>query len=577
MSVADYLSAPRDFTLRSRWSIDVPSTDLCTFIFGTPTAPLSRTPVYHAAESPTTHNLSLHSYRRLVQKLANGLRSAGLAPGQRVLVFSANNVFYPSLYLGIVAAGGIFTGANPGYTTRELAFQLKDSGAVFLFADRTILGTAVEAAEQVGLDRGRVFVFDDGLLLGDVPGGSGVDRWVSDAGDAGNSYGVRHWSEVVSASSDFSWAAFTTEEEAHTTAAINYSSGTTGVPKGVEITHRNLIANALQVIHLNHLSPEIRKLGSTQIGMLPMYHAYGQTYYVMIFPALGTKLYILPRFDFVRLLAYIQQYRVTSISGVPPIMVALAKHPQVENFDLSSIRALGSGAAPLGKDVAREVESRFHRRFGTSLRVRQGWGMTEATCSVMGHHPEDFVPDEGSVGELLANCEAKVVDPDNHAISFPASVPGELLIRAPNVCKGYFNNPAATAEVFTRDGWLKTGDIAYYSPQGKFYIVDRRKELIKVKGHQVAPAELEGVLLDHPRIVDAAVVGVATPDGEERPTAYVVKNAQLTEHEVVVWIEERCARHKWITGGVRFVESIPKNPSGKILRREVRSDWCCWG
>lgn len=224
-SVSDFLTARSTYSLRSRWSLDIPVTDLCSYLFTSPTAELSRTPIYLAAEKPETHNLSLHSHRRLVKKIARGLRDAGLLPGQRVLAFSANNVFYPSLYLAILAAGGVFTGANPIYTTRELAFQLKDSGASFCIASAASIKTAVDAADIIGLDRRKVYVFDDGLLLGDVDGGTGVDRWTSDAGEPGKLYGVRHWSELVSDSDDFHWKPLQTMGDVQQTAAINYSSG----------------------------------------------------------------------------------------------------------------------------------------------------------------------------------------------------------------------------------------------------------------------------------------------------------------------------------------------------------------
>ncbi|KAF8251468.1 acetyl-CoA synthetase-like protein [Wilcoxina mikolae CBS 423.85] len=572
-SASEYLAAAPSYVIRSRWSCPISTTDLCSYIFTSSTCELSRDPIYIDAEKPETHNISLHAYRRLVKKIAQGLRECGLLPGQRVLVYSGNNVFYPSLYLGIIAAGGIFTGANPTYTIRELAYQLKDSGASFLISSQDSLKIGVEAADMVGLTRDRIFVFDDGLLLGDVQGGSGVDRWIKGAGDARKKYGVRHWSALMSPSDNFQWKVFRTEEETHQTAAINYSSGTTGVPKGVEITHRNFIANAAQVIHTSRLSSEFQILmhDNRQLGMLPMYHAYGQTFYVMLAPALKMKLYMVPKFNFLEFLQYTEKYKLTSFSGVPPIIVALAKSPDVAKFNLSSLRKISSGAAPLSKDIMKEVESKFLREYGKDIKIKQGWGMTEATCSVLGHHPEDKEDDGGSVGELGPNSEAKIVDTENSSIELPANQPGELYIRAPNVCKGYYNNPKATAETLSPDGWLKTGDIAYYSPQGKFYIVDRKKELIKVKGNQVAPAELESVLLENPKIADAAVIGIPN-SGDERPRAYVVPlpDSGLTAEDVTKWVEERCTRYKWITGGVMFLNEIPKNPSGKILRRALR-------
>ena len=224
-SVSAYLNAPSGFTMRSRWSCDIPITDLCTYLFTSPTAPLSRTPVFLCADKPETHNPSMHTYRSLVQRIARGLRAAGLQPGQRVLVFSPNTVFYPALYLGILAAGGVFTGANPAYTAREVAFQLGNSGASFCIASAASIGVAVEAADLSALPRAKVYVFDDGLLLGSVAGGSGVDRWTTGAGAARAEFGVGHWSALVSDSDDFRWKVLATLDEVNQTAAINYSSG----------------------------------------------------------------------------------------------------------------------------------------------------------------------------------------------------------------------------------------------------------------------------------------------------------------------------------------------------------------
>ncbi|KAI5782548.1 hypothetical protein FPQ18DRAFT_283629 [Pyronema domesticum] len=570
-SVLEQASAPPSFIVRSRWTCQIPETDLCSYIFGSASCALPTNPIYLAAHKPETHNLSMHSYRRMVKKLARGLQDAGLQPKQRVQVYSGNNVFYPSLYLGIIAAGGIFTGANPTFTVRELAFQLKDSGASILITSSDSLKTGIEAADMVGMERSKIFVFDDSLILGDIENGTGIDKWLPTDAAERRHYGVRHWSELVSEREDFEWKVFRTLEESNQTATINYSSGTTGVPKGVELSHRNFIANCAQVVHTISLSPELKALENRQLGMLPMYHAYGQTFYVMLTPVINIKLFMIPKFNFIDFLGYIEKYKITSVGGVPPIILAFAKSPAVSKYDLSSLRGMSSGAAPLSKEVMREVTARFQKEHGMEMRIRQGWGMTETTCSVMGHHPEDTADDGGSVGELNANCEAKIVDAEDTTIELPANKPGELWVRAPNICKGYYNNPKATAETLTPDGWLKTGDIAYYSPTGKFYIVDRKKELIKVKGNQVAPAELESVLLDNPKIADAAVIGVPH-EGDEQPRAYVVPQVgmKLTAEDVFKWVQERCTRYKWLTGGVIFMTEIPKNPSGKILRKALR-------
>ena len=558
------------YDLRSRWSIAIPDTDLCTFLFTSPTAPLSTDPIYFDAEHPDTRQLSFHTYRSLVKRIARGLTDAGLKRGDRVLVFSGNNVYFPSLYLGIIAAGGVFTGANPMYTPRELAFQLQNSGATWMIAGHAGVETAVTAAEAAGVHKSRVYAFDNSLISD-----GGDFKW--DSHDAGlvTKHGIRHWRELVSESDDYVWKRFTTPSEANTTAAINYSSGTTGVPKGVELSHRNFIANTSQVIATDQLSPTIAARSRRWIGMLPMYHAYGQTYYVMVIPALSIPLYIIPKFDFLTFLTYIGKYRITSIAAVPPILTALAKHPVVDKFDLSSVFSIGSGAAPLSSEIETAVEKRMLKH-GQTLRIRQGWGMTEATCSVLGFHPDDNdSPDSGSVGELLPNCEARIVGATGTPLA--VNTPGELWIKAPNVCKGYYKNPSATAEIFTPSGWMRTGDVAYYDATGKFFIVDRMKELIKVRGNQVAPAELEGVILEHPGVADVAVVGV--PIGEdEGPRAYVVRQpgVEVGVEEVERWVRERCVRYKWITGGVVWVDEVPKNPSGKIMRKVVR-EWARGG
>lgn len=265
------MAAPKptpSFQLRSRWSIPIPETDLNTFLFNSPTAPLSKTPVLFDAENAETRQLSCHSYRSLVKKIARGLQVAGLKKGDRVLMFSGNTVCFPAIYLGIVAAGGIFTGANPTFTTRELAFQLENSGASWLIANTATIEIALSAAETAGVQKSNVFAFDNSLLCRD-----GQFKWENRGEEARKKYGVRHWSEIVSDSETFEWEKFTTLKESDTTATINYSSGTTGVPKGVELSHRNFIANCRQVLVMNELSPEMAARDKRWLGMLPMYHA----------------------------------------------------------------------------------------------------------------------------------------------------------------------------------------------------------------------------------------------------------------------------------------------------------------
>lgn len=275
------------------------------------------------------------------------------------------------------------------------------------------------------------------------------------------------------------------------------------------------------------------------------------------------------KFDFVQMLEAVQKFKITSLTMVPPIVVALAKSPLTKKYDLSSVVEMGSGAAPLSGDVIREAEALWPEG---GPKLKQGWGMTEATCSLLGWDPRlDIIPD--SVGELQANCRAKIMNTDGNA-EVGVGERGEIWVQAPSLMKGYWRNESATNEIFVNDHdgqWMKTGDIAYVDTKGRFFIVDRIKELIKVKGNQVAPAELEGVLLEHHQIADACVVGV-TIHGEEVPRAYVVLQAGQVgnEKEIQEWLAKRVSRHKQVVGGVVFVDVIPKNPSGKILRRVLR-------
>ncbi|KAK2748046.1 hypothetical protein FQN55_004595 [Onygenales sp. PD_40] len=542
--------------LKSRWSIPIPDASLPTVIFKSPIAPLSKTRrCFSDASHPDTRFFSRHDYRLWCQRFAAGLRKSGLKTGDRVLLFSSNDLFFPVAFMGIIMAGGVFTGANPTYTPRELAYQLKDSGATYLLCAEGSLDTGITAAESIGMSKDKIFVFNGALFEGK---GQAVK-------------GCRHWVELMASAaegSNFAWDPLTGPGESGRTLALNYSSGTTGVPKGVQITHRNYVANTLQFNHSAYLRSdwEERQREARWLCFLPMYHAMAQNIFIASSLMREIPVYIMAKFDFIQLLESLQKFRITDLTVVPPIAVALAKHPIVKKYDLSSILAVGCGAAPLGREVSEELESLFP---AGKLNVRQGWGMTETTCSILGWDP-NHTGTSASVGELNPNCEARIMASDG-ATELGRNERGEIWVRGPNIMKGYWNRPDATKETVTEDGWLKTGDIGYVDDTGKFYIVDRIKELIKVKGNQVAPAELEAILLEHPAVADAAVIGV-TKDGEEYPRAYitVAPGKSVTADEIVNFIKERVTPTKRITGGVIFIDAIPKNPSGKILRKLLR-------
>ncbi|KAF2851722.1 4-coumarate-CoA ligase-like protein [Plenodomus tracheiphilus IPT5] len=551
--------------IKSRWSFPIPQVSLPTYVFESPTADLPTTPAYISAAEPEKYSLSLADFRLYAQRFASGLRRSGLQPGDRVLLFSGNTLFFPSVVMGIVMAEGVFTGANPSYIARELAYQLKDSGAKYLICAESSLDTGIKAAQEIGMSADRIFVFDDGVATFE-------GKTAEQSTEIGT---IRPWTTLLDTPQQgaaYAWPNLTTKEELDRIVTLNYSSGTTGVAKGVMITHRNYVANCSQQIHLTTLSPDYRqKLARKKyLCFLPMYHAMAQAIFCVGACKQRTPVYMMAKFDFLEMLQYTQKYKITDLVLVPPVVVAMAKHPATRKFDLSSVETVGSGAAPLGREISEE----FEKIWSTGqVNVKQGWGMTEVTCAATGFHPEKR-SESFSVGELLANVEARIVLDDEGKTEAPPGERGEVWVRGPNIMKGYWNKPEATKETLTPDGWLKTGDVAYVDKDNYFFIVDRKKELIKVKGLQVAPAELEALLLDHPDVQDVAVIGVHN-NGDELPRAYIMPQSpdratpEVAEN-IKSWLAERVSRHKRLEGGVHWIDAVPKNPSGKILRKLLR-------
>jgi acyl-CoA synthetase (AMP-forming)/AMP-acid ligase II len=338
-------------------------------------------------------------------------------------------------------------------------------------------------------------------------------------------------------------------------AVLPYSSGTTGLPKGVMLTHQNLTANIRQTLATN-LSGE----DAVVLDFLPFYHIYGMVVLLNLGLAVGSTQIIMPRFDPEAALSIIQQHKVTDLFFVPPAILALVNHPKLNDYDLSSVRFLVSGAAPLPLEVARQGQQKL------GVTVMQAYGMTESS-PVTNVNPLD-APRDGTVGPPVADTLEKVVSLDNGEELPPGEI-GELLVYGPQVMKGYWNRPDATAETITPDGWLRTGDIASADADGFVQIHDRKKEMIKYKGYQVAPAELEGLLMEHPGVRDAAVIPKADLEAGEVPKAFVVaREPGLDLDAVVAFVSERVAPYKKIRY-IEAVDAIPKNPSGKILRREL--------
>jgi acyl-CoA synthetase (AMP-forming)/AMP-acid ligase II len=336
-------------------------------------------------------------------------------------------------------------------------------------------------------------------------------------------------------------------------AAMPYSSGTTGLPKGVMLTHRNLVANLLQVE-----ASEIFRPHDVVIFVLPLFHIYGLMVILNEGLYLGCKLVMMPKYGLEPLLHNISKHRVTIAPLVPPILLALAKQPAVKSYDLSSLKTIFSAAAPLAIDLIQECENQI------GCVVKQGYGMTEASPATHMSPDDPGRRKRGSVGVCVSNTECKVVD--EAANETDANQVGEIYVRGPQIMKGYLNRSDETKEAIDEEGWLRTGDIGYADPDGNFYIVDRVKELIKYKGYQVAPAEIEALLLSHPAVRDAAVIPSPDPEAGEVPKAYVVLKNDISLQEIQDYVASRVAPHKRIRK-IEQIDQIPKSPSGKILRR----------
>jgi acyl-CoA synthetase (AMP-forming)/AMP-acid ligase II len=463
--------------------------------------------------------------------VAGGLARLGVRPGDVVALISHNQPRYAVAVHGIMAAGATVTPVNPAFTAEEIAKILRAARASVVIAAVPAAAAATAAADTVGVPHR--------FLLG-RPGEEHP--------------GFRPFAELEASGEP---APRITIDPATAVAALPFSSGTTGLPKGVRLTHRNLVANLEQ----NRVGWPVAA-DDVLPAALPFFHIYGFMIILNTGLAARARVVTLARFQLDAYLRLVQEHRATRAFLAPPMVLQLATSPAVDGYDLSSLRRGICGAAPL--DV--EVTERAERRLGCL--IRQGYGMTEASP---GTH---LVPDAefattpaGSVGRLVPGTEARLVDPATLQ-DVPTGEPGELWVRGPQVMAGYLDDPGATAATIV-DGWLRTGDIARVDDDGVFWIVDRLKELIKYKGYQVPPAELEALLLTHPDVLDAAVVGMPHAEGGEAPKAFVVTARPVDPGALMSWVAERVAPYKKVRA-VEFVDAIPKSPSGKILRRQLR-------
>jgi long-chain acyl-CoA synthetase len=456
------------------------------------------------------------------RKLGRFLQDNGIQKGDRIAIFSANAAEYFVAFYGALFAGGVVTTLNPLYKDREVLHQLEDCGASAVFAMGQLVPMVQQVREHLPNVR-HVFAIED------------------------------VWTLAAEAPAEPHPVAINAKEDL---AALPYSSGTTGLPKGVMLTHFNLVSNVRQT-----LSTGLSSGYGVYLDFLPFYHIYGMVVLMACGFAAGIPQVIMPRFDPNLCLDLIQRHRVTNLFAVPPALLALANFPDAGKYNTESLTMIMSGAAPLPPEVARAAA----RALDTT--VLQGYGMTE-TSPVTNVNPITRIKD-ATVGPPIADTVEKVVSLDDGKELGPGEI-GELLAFGPQVMKGYWDNEEATNETLPGGGWIRTGDIVSLDEEGYVTILDRKKEMIKYKGYQIAPAELEALLLEHPAVMDSAVIPKRDAESGEIPKAFVMvrEGQEVTIDELISFVEERVAPYKKVRE-IEFVDAIPKTPSGKILRREL--------
>ncbi len=475
---------------------------------------------------------SFAELKKNTHSIATSLQQKGYKKGDIFAIYAPNLPEYIFAFQSVLLIGGVVTTVNPLYTSSELEHQLNHSNTCCLFTTSALLEkvNSVLAATLVK----EVFVFGNtdvtnsfNLLLQDH-----IDIELKPVG--------------IDPHSDI--------------AVLPYSSGTTGLPKGVMLSHRNLVAHNIQIEAQKDASHPDKE--SRMIAILPFFHIFGMTVNMNLGLSNGSTLIIVNGFKPKHFLSLIQQHQINRGYLVPPIILFLAENSLVDAYDISSLQYLLSGAAPLGEEQLQAVKNRI------LCSVYQAYGLTE-TSPVTHKEPDLLITNkQGTVGVLLPNTEAMIIDTETGK-PLGCNQPGELLLRGPQVMLGYLDNPKATAATIDANGWLHSGDIASADEDGFFYIVDRLKELIKCRGYQIAPAELEALLLTHPDIVDAAVIPKADKKSGEVPKAFVVLKQEISADELISWAAKQVASYKRIKE-IEFIDQIPKSPSGKILRRVLR-------
>lgn len=472
-----------------------------------------------SGEQLTYAELSRH-----VRAVAGNLIRRGLQPGEVTALIVPNNIWYPVALYGIAFAGGVFSTLNPMASPEDVAELLKLIEATRVIVTPQVYERLRDSLNALQLKE--IFVL-------------------------GESAGLTPFSALLDGEP---LAAERCRDPHKDILALMFSSGTSGFPKAVMLSNRNYVA-AIEQMN----SAEITQEFETILAALPFFHIYGQISFMGSALSKGSRLIVLPAFDLETTLRVIQDYRINVTPVVAPIVLLLAKHPLVEHFDLSSLRLVVSGASPISADLLRSAADRLQ------VPVINGWGLTEATTTGAVSDPSMPKEAEGSVGRLMHGIEVRVVEIGGTQDVAPGA-DGELLMRGPNVMLGYYKNPAATAETLDTEGWMRTGDVGRVDERGNLRIIDRAKEFIKFKGFQISPVELESLLLMHPAVADAGVVPSPDSESGEVPKAFVVLRAPATAAELFDFVAQQVAPYKKLRD-IEFIDSIPKNPAGKILRR----------
>ncbi|CAL5444285.1 unnamed protein product [Camellia sinensis] len=472
------------------------------------------------------------------RKVAAGFHNLGIQQRDTIMLLLPNCPEFVFAFLGASYLGAIITMANPFFTPAETIKQAKASNSKLIITQSSYTSKVLDYSSENNV---KIICIDsppDGCL---------------------------HFSELIQSNET---QLPEVEIDSNEVVALPYSSGTTGLPKGVMLTHKGLVTSVAQQVDGENPNLYIHS-EDVMMCVLPLFHIYSLNSVLLCGLRVGAAILIMQKFEIGSFLKLIQRYKVTIGPFVPPIVLAIAKSEVVDDYDLSTIRTVMSGAAPLGKELEDAVRAKFpHAKLG------QGYGMTEAgpvLAMCLAFAKEPFEIKSGACGTVVRNAEMKIVDPDA-GFSLPRNQPGEICIRGDQIMKGYLNDPEATERTIDKQGWLHTGDIGYIDDDDELFIVDRLKELIKYKGFQVAPAELEALLLNHPTISDAAVVPMKDESAGEVPVAFVVRTNgfEVTEDEIKKYISEQVVFYKKINR-VYFVDAIPKAPSGKILRKDLRA------